>query len=44
MEVEAHIKVNLFAIVTGPYHHDFFVKLMGHNSRLLFDLNLSEKA
>lgn len=36
------MKINLFHISTGPYHHDFKFKLGKAEPRLQFDLKISQ--
>lgn len=36
----ANLKINLYYIVSGPYHHDFSVGKK--DARLIFDLKISE--
>lgn len=41
----ASIKLNLYELSTGPFHHDMILqnKSMGFRGRLLFDLKMKQK-
>lgn len=41
----ASIKLNLFEVATGPFHHDMILqnKSLGFKGRLLFDLKMRQK-